>query len=107
MAPFRVTTNKPVDLVPRPPPLPRQPGRLPHLALALPGAFAVPRCAAGRCVHFRMGESTVRRGLWPGVVLGLLLTVGPMAYHLFAEAPTPNSVEKKDEKTEEKKEPKK
>src|SRR4051794_20215243 len=50
-----------------------------------------------------MGESTVRRGLWPGVVLGLLLTVGPMAYHLLAAPPMPDLTEKKEEKKEEKK----
>jgi len=48
----------------------------------------------------------VRRGLWPGVVLGLLLTVGPMAFRLFAAPDMPDLAEKKDEKKEEKKEEK-
>jgi Amt family ammonium transporter len=47
----------------------------------------------------------VRRGLWPGVLLGLLITVGPIAYRLVAEGPAPNA-EKKDAKPEEKKDAK-
>ena len=41
----------------------------------------------------------MRRGLWPGVVLGVLLTVGPMALELFAEAP--KAAEAREEKKEE------